>query len=97
MDYTYGPRAFSFEMAGFFERYKRNDWGVLTYPVITGAMRRYRIRGIEVSGYPQERYMDKYDPLMRIFPVHALWRLIQNIHHIIAAREAWKDNQLVRK
>ncbi len=91
-DFMYGPRAFTPETAALFEHYPKNDWGVLTYPVVAAAKRNYRIMPVEVPGFPQHGYMEKYTPMMKILPVQALWRLMQNIPHITATRQAIRDS-----
>ncbi len=91
-DFMYGPRAFTPETAALFENYPKDDWGVLTYPVVAAARRNYKIVTVEVPGFPQHGYMEKYTPMMKLLPVHILWRLMQNIPHVTAKRQAIKDN-----
>jgi len=87
-DYLYGPRAFSPEVASLVREYRKDDWGVMTYPVIAAIARGYRFEPVEVSGEPQPAYMQKYDAIMRSPAGHLIWRSIQNIGIIRAARAA---------
>jgi hypothetical protein len=87
-DYLYGPRAFSPEVASLVREYRADDWGVMTYPVIAAIARGYRFEAVEVSGEPQPAYMQKYDAIMRSAPGHLIWRSIQNIGIVRAARAA---------
>jgi len=89
-DYLYGPRAFSPGVVPFFQEYPQNDWGVIMYPLVAGIARGYRLATVEVPGYPQPGYMQKYDLIMRSPPAHLAWRTIQCRAIIRAARAASK-------
>lgn len=85
-DYLYGPRAFSPAAASLFEDYRENDWGVIMYPVMAALARGGRLVNVAVSGEPPPDYMQKYDAIMRSPPTHLLWRSIQNLALMKAAR-----------
>jgi hypothetical protein len=87
-DYLYGPRAFSPRVAPLFDEYTENDWGLMMYPALAAITRSYPSEFVEVSGYPQPNYMLKYDAVMRSPPAHLIWRSIQNLAIMKAARAA---------
>jgi len=87
-DYLYGPRAFSPQIAPLFDEYSGDDWGVMMYPVLAAITGGYRFEAVEVSGHPQPDYMLKYDAIMRSPPAHLIWRSIQNLAIMKAARAA---------
>jgi hypothetical protein len=87
-DYLYGPRAFSPRIVSFFGAYKKNDWGVIMYPLISAIAKGYRFEPVTIPGYPQPHYMKKYDMIMRSPPAHFAWRSIQNIAIVRATRSA---------
>ena len=91
-DYLYGPRAFSPRTVSFFGDYKKNDWGVIMYPLVSAIAKGYRFEPVTIAGYPQPHYMKKYDSIMRSPPAHFAWRAIQNIAIVRATRSALKEN-----
>ena len=91
-DYLYGPRAFSPRIVSFFGAYKKNDWGVIMYPLVSAIAKGYRFEPVTIAGYPQPHYMKKYDSIMRSPPAHLAWRTIQNMAIVKATRCALKEN-----
>ena len=90
-DYLYGPRAFSPQIVSFFGEYKKNDWGIIMYPLIFAITKGYRLEPVIISGYPQPGYMKKYDIIMRSPPAHFAWRTIQNMAIVRATNSALKN------
>jgi len=91
-DYLYGPRAFAPRLLPFFGAYKKNDWGVIMYPLVAAIAKGYRFEPVTIAGYPQPNYMKKYDMIMRSPPAHFAWRTIQNMAIVRATMSALKEN-----
>ena len=91
-DYLYGPRAFAPRLLPFLGAYKKNDWGVIMYPLIMAIAKGYRFEPVTIAGYPQPNYMKKYDMIMRSPPAHFAWRTIQNMAIVRATAGALKEN-----
>ena len=91
-DYLYGPRAFTPRLISLFGAYKKNDWGVIMYPLVSAIARGYRFIPVTIAGYPQPHYMKKYDSIMRSPPAHFAWRTIQNMAIVRATSSAMKEN-----
>ena len=91
-DCLYGPRAFAPRLLSFFSAYKKNDWGVIMYPLISAIVKGYRFEPVTIAGYPQPNYMKKYDTIMRSPPAHFAWRSIQNMAIVRATTSAIKEN-----
>ncbi len=84
-DYTYGPRAFNRKSGRFALAYPLENCGTLTFPVVAACLNGEKLGIVNVPGFPQFNYMEKYPPAMRNIFAQIAWRVIQNYAHIRAA------------